>query len=410
MVTDLLQEGERICGAVGFERRTGEFHLFEAKATIIATGSMGFKGGGCGIGFITGDGMAMSYRCGAEIVHAEFLVGCHRTGLKSLDTAYAHVFGGNYLNRLGYPIEDSLVTKAHHTGELNKCLEMAKQHHAGLGPFYIDLSLEDAKARIDRVREQLQRPEDVGMPVLLTLERAGIDVRTSMGKVEITLFHQGAMGHGGIRVDKNCRSQLEALYVSGDSAGVLLSSSHWGSGLASAAVTGNIAGKNAAKYAETINHISLNPSNIQRLKERTFEALHRNKGFSPDEATLMVQKAILPYDVQIVRHGKRLQTALKEIERLRDDVLPNLKATDPHDLVKVHEVRNMALCAEITLRTSLFRKESRIPTFYREDYPERDDENWLKWTVTKEKHGRMEISGESVPFSQYEFKPWQKEC
>jgi succinate dehydrogenase/fumarate reductase flavoprotein subunit len=64
----------------------------------------------------------------------------------------------------------------------------------------------------------------------------------------------------------------------------------------------------------------------------------------------------------------------------------------------------MALCAEMFYRASLDRKESR-GWFVREDYPERDNANWLKWIILEEKDGEMAVSTEDIPISVYRIKP-----
>lgn len=79
------------------------------------------------------------------------------------------------------------------------------------------------------------------------------------------------------------------------------------------------------------------------------------------------------------------------VEFYREHFVPRLKAKDLHDLRKAHEVKNMLLNAEMKLRSSLFRTESR-GNHYREDYPESDDKNWLAWVVIKRNNkGEMEL-------------------
>ena len=100
----------------------------------------------------------------------------------------------------------------------------------------------------------------------------------------------------------------------------------------------------------------------------------------------------------------RLEEALNLIELVQQR-LSELWAKDPHYLGKCHEARSMALCAEISFRASLIRTESR-GWHYREDYPQSDDRNWLKWIIIKQKDGKMVTSTEAVPIDKYKFKPY----
>ena len=85
------------------------------------------------------------------------------------------------------------------------------------------------------------------------------------------------------------------------------------------------------------------------------------------------------------------------VEFFRDHFAPKLWARDIHELVKVHEVRAMIQVAEMMIRSSLFRTESR-GEFYREDYPKRDDENWLAWTILKKgEGGEMNLTKVQLP-------------
>jgi succinate dehydrogenase/fumarate reductase flavoprotein subunit len=74
-------------------------------------------------------------------------------------------------------------------------------------------------------------------------------------------------------------------------------------------------------------------------------------------------------------------------------------------LNKANELRNMLLCAEMVLRSALYRTETRGGNF-REDYPFIDNENWLKWVIIKPcEDGAMELSSRPIPIESYPFKP-----
>ena len=108
-----------------------------------------------------------------------------------------------------------------------------------------------------------------------------------------------------------------------------------------------------------------------------------------------------PYYVLGIKKKERLEAALTTVTFLQKHFAPSLKANDLHELRLVHETRNMLLNAEMKLKASLFRTESR-GSHYIEDYPARDDENWLAWVVIKQVAGKMVLFKEPIP---EEWKP-----
>src|SRR5512133_4242398 len=103
------------------------------------------------------------------------------------------------------------------------------------------------------------------------------------------------------------------------------------------------------------------------------------------------------------RSEERLTDALSRIEELKQQ-LPELQAKDLHYLSKRHEVKSMTICAELTHRAALARTESR-GFHYREDHPETDNANWLKWLILREDDGQVAVSTQSIPIDEYPIKP-----
>ena len=111
----------------------------------------------------------------------------------------------------------------------------------------------------------------------------------------------------------------------------------------------------------------------------------------------MLQNTMVPYYVMYVKHGDRLQAALTNVEFFRYHFGPLLYAEDHHELRLAHETRNMILNAEMRLRASLFRTETR-GCHYREDYPLRNDEEWLAWVLLRRGAGAsMEAFKRPIP-------------
>jgi succinate dehydrogenase/fumarate reductase flavoprotein subunit len=105
---------------------------------------------------------------------------------------------------------------------------------------------------------------------------------------------------------------------------------------------------------------------------------------------------MVPYYVLYIKKQDRLEAALANIGFLRDHFAPNLIANDSHELRLVHETRNMLLNAEMKLKASLFRTESR-GAHYRKDFPEKDDKNWLAWVIISKHKDQMTLSKRPVP-------------
>jgi succinate dehydrogenase/fumarate reductase flavoprotein subunit len=110
----------------------------------------------------------------------------------------------------------------------------------------------------------------------------------------------------------------------------------------------------------------------------------------------MLLHTIIPYYILIVQDGKRLQAALTMVNFFKNHFVPKMLANDIHELRLAHETKNMVENAEMMLRASLFRTESRC-YHYREDYPRRDDANWLAWVKLKEARGKMKVWKQPIP-------------
>ncbi len=199
--------------------------------------------------------------------------------------------------------------------------------------------------------------------------------------------------------DTDCTTSLPGLYAAGDSLGTMQMGAVYGAGgcaLAGASVTGTRAGVAAAEYAKQAAKPSIDDKELARLKEIIFAPTERKGGFSPRWVTQVLQNTVIPYFVLYIKKEDRLQAALTIVEFLRDHTAPMLFAHDPHELRLAHETKNMILNAEMRLRASLLRTESR-GCHYREDYPRRDDPNWLAWVLLKEENGRMKAFKKPVP-------------
>ena len=382
MITELLKQNGRIVGALGMSVDSDELYTFTAKATILCVGSCGYKPAGYPVLVqLTADGEAMAYRAGAEINGKEY-PDTHHTSMQypSLcarvqlpDELEAHI--GRPKALLKHGIFDNLINaEGNVVGQPTRpagattykfsYLEMENEAHAGRAPVNWDT-------------EGL-RMEVTGGACL------GMSQRNADGLYP---------------ANTDCGSSIPGLYAAGDALGTMFNGAVYsvgGSSTMNAMVTGTRAGVAAAKEALQMGPPAVDKNEIQRAKRFIYTPMERKGGFSPRWVTQLLQNTMMPYYILYIKKAERLQMALTHVEFMQEHLVPMLFARDPHELRLAHETRNMVLSAEMRLRSSLFRTESR-GNHYREDYPQRDDPNWLAWTKIRQEQGKMKLVKVPIP-------------
>ncbi len=405
MVSELVKQDGRIAGAVGFHGISGALHVFEAGAVIIATGSTSLKAGTYPVHFWTGDGEAMAYRAGAEVVSKEFMYGGpsqraavrqrEKEGNKTISTdevvstLYQHPFaiGGGYTGWFNMPSMNA---------EGGPTITPAWEAHSGRAPLYFDPSWRGTTMKW--MQEYFKRIE----LAWVQSEKIGLDVFQG-GKIEWpasrVMTNSIFAGSGVWPVDKKCATAIPGLYAAGNSCGSMASGAIYASGgfgSNHAMVTGTRAGIAAAGYSSKMKKESLDTNELEKVKNIVCAPLERKGGFSPGWVTQIIQSISVPYFYLWVKHEDRLKPAISIAGFINNHLVPKLMAKDPHEWRLAHETRNLALTVEMRLRASLFRTESR-GNHFREDFPRRDDPNWLAWVKIKESSGNMELYKEQIP-------------
>ena len=405
MITHLLhhkKEGNTIAGALGFDLRTGEHKVFRAKATILTAGAQAFKSHYAYQKMVTGDAHVMGLRAGAGLCNYEFT--CHHLSCAHFDTTGMNVLqgsGARFVNALGEPYMLKYDPEYGDHAAMNRLSAgMACEVRLGKGPLYFDFS---------RFEEETLDYFKTTLPIMhRAFERAGFikDARIR-DRVEWVSVNMGNVGYGGgLRINTLCETDLRGLYAAGDatcgpSSGV---EGFCAYAIPFATTSGARSGAAAAEYIKDIGPLTLDKEEIRTFSGELLQPLQRGDGVEPDYVVLKVQELIFPMDIYLLRHGERLQKALEKVCRLRDEVVPLLKAYDPHYLRMAIEASNMVTCAEMFLRAAITRTESR-GSHLREDHPQMDNMNWLKWIILKEEDGHIADSMEDIPIQEYPKKP-----
>jgi succinate dehydrogenase/fumarate reductase flavoprotein subunit len=168
---------------------------------------------------------------------------------------------------------------------------------------------------------------------------------------------------------------------------------------------GERAGRSAAAFAAAAGPADPGRDALAAALARSAAPRQRRGGTTADAVLEALQRCLFPYDVCLLKRARRLAQALATVEALRDAEVPRLHAADGHELAKAHETANLVRVAEMFLRASLARTESRGDHF-REDHPRTDQRAWLRWvTLRQGDDGRMQLDEEPVPLASYPLQP-----
>ncbi|SNS51162.1 FAD-dependent oxidoreductase [Tropicimonas sediminicola] len=402
MITHLIREEGRIAGAAGFGLDgAGEVITLRARAVVLCTGAGGFKPNGFPVCDLTHDGTVMAYRIGAWVTGKEWNDG-HVT--RSTNPAACFDAWGDMFER----VPGTNGVEIHHDlgVDMNYAAYRTGNPLAGGPPGSIDTAgVSGGPVTPEEFRRRPGRPGDEGGPP----ERGGMDRRPpppggkgggpgpmqggQMGGASAGMaIHKS---EGLVPVDDRGASTVPGLYAAGDALGSHMAGGIYtqiGSSLAGSAVQGAIAGEAAAEYARGVDLAEVPSGRLDAIRAEMLAPLTRKEGYGPAWVTQTLQGVMIPNFVLYIKKESLMRAALAYVQELRDHHVPMLRAGDLHELRLAHETANMIVSAEMKLRASLMRTESRC-SHYRLDYPDQDDENWRAWiTIHRGEDGQMTLA------------------
>lgn len=415
-MTDFLKSGERVAGAVGIGLDDMDFYIIRAKSTILATTGCHFKVCQMFAGY--GDGIAMAYRAGAEMRNCEFGTGA--------DVVYKNdghpIYGGHMSvhNKDGVNISQIYAPKAFEVSH-DLILGMDKEVAEGRGPLYCDLSAPD-DFRVVMSGEVADEGADAG--IVMGMLRLYPDKLAWLGKIGEKAYKYTVPADEKypevtaklapeccpVRVDENMHTTLPGLWAAGNICYAGSSYFGWvrGDGVGNGVHTGMWAGPNAADDVVNAGDIAVDCAQVEALKNRAFAPYQREGGISPRE--IMDEFADMMIDSKYIlrKTDASMAEALEKIAAWREK-LPQLTADDAHMLLKCHEAEAMLDVAEMVFRASRMRTESRgfVWRHHREDYPETNNNDWLKWIIVAKRDGEMKLWTENIPIDEYKYRPGQ---
>ncbi|HEV3284360.1 MAG TPA: FAD-binding protein [Solirubrobacteraceae bacterium] len=402
----LTDDSGRCCGVIARDVRTGRLEAFQAKNVILACGGAGqvYKPTTNGL-IVTGDGIAMAYRAGAPLMDME-MVQYHPTCLVEtgiLITEGARGEGAHLLNANGERfMEKSAPNKMELASRdvVSRAEQIEIDEGRGVGPngegIYLDVTVVPRKRTLEALREIVNLGRDF----------AGVDITRE--PIMIRPGQHYIMG--GVKTDVDGRTSIDGLYAAGEVACV---SVHGGNRLGANSlldtlVFGRRAGEHAADRAAHMGMPELRGNDELRRDAAEIESImaRPRDGRRVSEVKNELGELMNRY-AAVFRDEEGLETALETIGRLKEEAgkawIDDRGTVFNQDVLGALELGFMVDCAETIVISAIERKESRGAQF-RTDYPERNDDEWLKHidvTLTDD--------GPQVSYSPVTITQWQPE-
>ncbi|MGA3109554.1 MAG: FAD-binding protein, partial [Candidatus Bathyarchaeia archaeon] len=404
-VTSLIVDHGTFRGLTTIDMKTGDFHPFNAKAGIIATGGAGRLYRFATFGYSsTPDGLSLAYRAGAPIMDMEF-VQFHPTGLIPsgiLITEGARGDGAVLINKDGErfmkkyaPQKLDLASRdVVSRAIMTEILEGRGLKDAASGMDYVLLDLRHLGA--EKINERLSGIREIA------LKFKGIDPINEPLPIRPVCHYM----MGGVKTNVSAETPIAGLWASGEAACVSINGANrlGANSTAECLVFGAQSGAGAAKYALTQAKRSLDMQSVARDEKRIFdEILHGSGSENPYEIRDQAQTIMDKY-AHVYRTGTGLEQGLRELRALHKRAFRHVEDQAKEynsNFINVLELESMFEMSEIILVGGLSRTESR-GAHSRTDYPKRDDEHWLKHTLAYYTDGEPRLDYAPVTITSYQ--------
>jgi succinate dehydrogenase / fumarate reductase, flavoprotein subunit len=429
-VLKLLKDGDRIAGAFGYDRERGRFHLYRAKAVVLATGGIGraYKITSNSWEY-TGDGHALAYDAGAALMDMEF-VQFHPTGMiwppsvrgilvtegvrgeggvlrnkdgerfmfKDIPPLYVNQTANSEEEGWRYTQGDKnakrppeLLTRDH----VARCIRREVREGRGSphGGVFLDISW--IKEKVPNAAERIKKK----LPSMYHQFKQLADIDITKEPMEIGPTTHYMMG--GVRVDGDSQmSDVPGLFAAGECAAGLHGANRLGgNSLSDLLVFGKRAGEYAARFAKENAPGAVNMQEVETAEKRALEPFARSSSENP----YTVQRTLQDLMQELVGIVRTEPEMLQALERIRD-----LKAKSERVSVDGNreynagwhtalDLHNLLTVSEVITRAALDRKESRGAHF-RDDFPAKDEKfGSFNIVVQKGAGGEMLFRHEPIP-------------
>lgn len=358
----LTDDDGKIIGAIAIDvsKEQPAVKLYQAKSIVTATGigmrlypsvTPGWMFNLCNCPAGVGTGRAAGYKAGATLINIE--TGWTHAGPKQFERCGKATWIGVLKDREGKPVGPFVTKPTKELGDITADIWQAcfvEKRANGTGPVFMDCT-ETAPEDMEYMRWGFKCEGDTSL--LDAMDKQGIDLGEDM--VEFTKYKPNLQGKG-LEVDVHHATSVPGLYCAGDEAGNI------NGGIGGAAVTGRIAGENAAEYVKGIDgfaDISAHPVVKDAIAFYT-ELMEREEGASWKELNIASQQILDDYaGITYVRSESMMKAGLTYLEQLDEAARKSVKCSNAHELMRALEAFDILYISKLIVRSALERKESR---------------------------------------------------
>jgi succinate dehydrogenase/fumarate reductase flavoprotein subunit len=410
MLIDLLTHEGAVNGGLCLDIRTGEFIRCHARAVVMASG--GWHKAfwpNTGMRDLSGEGIAIAHRAGADIGNMEFITfACNvlihpPRWLGSIATYILNtVLGGRLTNAAGQTFLDAYdpyIVEKGTTMEWNKSfisLATAKEVREGRGSPH-------GGVYYDRGETPWEVVEAVAGFLFPNWKYKGLDLSELGRKLKdgesVEVGYAVEYFDGGIVINDRFETGVRGLYAAGECTLGPFGANRIAAAITEMLVHGADAGRNAGEYSKRADAARPRADDFRVREESAESPLRREKGAQPAPIRRRVQESAHK-SLGPIRNENELQSFIVLLETVKEDELPQLATSAKSraynkEWIDALELGNMMYLLEASAKSALRRTESR-GVHYREDYPNTDNDTWLCESVVQSSGNALKIANRPV--------------